>query len=275
MAYDIRSDPKCGELMHTDNGVRIVSLYSGSKGNCTYISIDGVEMLIDAGGSFKTLKTALEAIGTSISNISHIFITHEHVDHVGALNVMLKRFSPFVHIQKSSAYSLYLKSPILEGRLTEHTPIYSVDFGSFSVSSFVLSHDSSGCLGYVVQRNGEKLFGSMTDTGYVSDEMKNNIFGCKYVMCEANHDVDMLLYGPYPPIVKERILSRFGHLSNYECASLVRELIERGSERILLAHLSEENNTPDMAIEAVNSAVDVSDRERIYVASQRQSTVLV
>ena len=85
----------------------------------------------------------------------------------------------------------------------------------------------------------------------------------------------MLLYGPYPPIVKERILSRFGHLSNYECASLVRELIERGSERILLAHLSEENNTPDMAIEAVNSAVDVSDRERIYVASQRRSTVLV
>lgn len=261
--------------MQTENGVRIVSLYSGSKGNCTYISIDGVEMLIDAGGSFKSLRTALSDIGTSVDRISHIFITHEHVDHVGALCVMLKRHSPFVHMQRASAYSLYQKSPALCGRITEHTPIYTVDLGSLSVSSFVLSHDSSGCLGYVVRRNGEKLFGSMTDTGYVSEEMKSNLLGCRYAMCEANHDVDMLLYGPYPPIVKERILSRFGHLSNFECASLVRELIEGGSERIMLAHLSEENNTPETALDAINRAVSETDRERIYVASQGRSTVLV
>lgn len=275
MAYDIRSYAGCGELMQTDNSVRIVSLYSGSKGNCTYISVDGVDILIDAGGSFKALKTALESIGASIANISHIFITHEHVDHIGSLNVMLKRYSPFVHMQKSSAYAAYLKTPTLEGRITEHTPIYSVDLGPLSVSSFVLSHDSSGCLGYIVYKDGEKLFGSMTDTGYVSDEMKSNILGCRYVMCEANHDVDMLIYGPYPPIVKERILSRYGHLSNFECASLVRELIECGSERVMLAHLSEENNTPETALAAVNSAVRESERERIYVASQRRSTVLV
>lgn len=261
--------------MQANDSIRIISLYSGSKGNCTYLSIDGVEFLIDAGGSFKSLKTALEAIGTSVSNISHIFITHEHIDHIGSLNVMLKRFSPFVHMQKSSAFSLYDKYPALNGRITEHAPIYTTALGSFTVSSFVLSHDSSGCLGYVVYKDGKKLFGSMTDTGYVSDEMRNNILGCKYAMCEANHDVDMLLYGPYPPSVKERILSRFGHLSNFECATLVRELLECGSEKVLLAHLSEENNTPETALAAINSAVSESDRERIYVASQRRSTVLV
>lgn len=261
--------------MQANEGFRIASLYSGSKGNCTYISVDGVEILIDSGGSFKALKTALEAIGTSISRISHIFITHEHIDHISALPVMLKRHSPFVHMQKSSAYPIYVKYPALEGRITEHTPIYTVDLGSFSVSSFVLSHDSGGCLGYVVKKDGEKIFGSMTDTGYVSDEMKSNLLGCRYAMCEANHDVDMLLYGPYPPSVKERILSRFGHLSNFECAALVKELIECGSEKILLAHISEENNTPEAALAAINSAVSVSDRERIYVASQRRSTVLV
>ena len=261
--------------MQTNSDVRIVSLYSGSKGNCTYISVDGIEILIDAGSSFKALNTSLESIGTSVSSISHIFITHEHVDHIGALSVLLKRVSPFVHMQKSSAYTAYTKYPALCGKVTEHTPIYSVDLGAVSVSSFVLSHDSNGCLGYIVKRNGEKIFGCMTDTGYVSDEMKSNIIGCRYAMCEANHDVDMLLYGSYPPIVKERILSRFGHLSNYECASLVRELIESGSEKILLAHLSEENNTPDKALDAINAAVSEADRERIYVASQRRSTVLV
>ena len=275
MALDIQCNTERDKLMQINGNVRIVSLYSGSKGNCTYISIDGCEILIDAGSSFKALSTSLESIGTSVSNISHIFITHEHVDHVGALGVLLKRFSPFVHMQKSSAYAAYTKYPALCGRITEHTPIYGVDLGTFSVSSFVLSHDSNGCLGYIVKRNGEKLFGCMTDTGYVSDEMKSNLLGCRYAMCEANHDVDMLLYGPDPPVVKERILSRFGHLSNYECASLVRELIDGGSEKILLAHLSEENNTPEMALDSINAAVSESDRERIYVASQRRSTVLV
>ena len=261
--------------MQIEKDIRIVSLYSGSKGNCTYLSLGGEEILIDAGGSFKSLKCALEAIGTSIDNISHIFITHEHIDHVSALSVMLKRHSPSIHMQRSSAIAAYAKHPLLCGRITEHPPIYEIAFGDFSVSSFVLSHDSGGCLGYVIRRGEEKLFGIITDTGYVSDEMKKSICGCRYAMCEANHDVDMLLYGPYPPIIKERILSRFGHLSNFESAALVRSLLEGGCERILLAHLSEENNTPEKALEAIFSAVPDGFKERIGVASQRCSTELI
>lgn len=255
--------------------LRIVSLYSGSKGNSTYCMVDGVEFLIDAGGSYKALCSALSAAGTSIENISHVFITHEHIDHIDSLKVMLKHVSPKVHMQKSSALAACKKYPILAGKITEHTPIYEVNFGSFSVRSFVLSHDAAGCVGYIVTRNGEKLFGSATDTGFVSDEVLRVLCGCRYALCEANHDIDMLLYGPYPPYLKERILSNQGHLSNFACAALVKSLFESGSERIMLSHLSEENNTPEKAFSAITDACAPEFRERIAVASQKRSTVLV
>ncbi len=260
----------------TDNsGIRIVSLYSGSKGNSTYCSVCEREFLIDAGGSYKGLCAALAGIGSSIDRISDIFITHEHVDHVGALKVMLKKVRPRVHICEASARELYLKVPELVGKLTEHSPIYGIDFGDFSVDSFVLSHDSAACLGYIIEKDGEKIFGSATDTGYISDEVLRKLSGCRYVSCEANHDVDMLLYGPYPPFLKERILSDSGHLSNFACASLVRKLFEKGSERVILSHLSEENNTPEKALSEISRACLPEDREKIRVASQRHSEVLV
>ncbi len=261
--------------MSESKDIRIISLYSGSKGNSTYCSIGGREFLIDAGGSYKALCTALLGIGSSIERISDIFITHEHVDHISALRVMLKKVRPRVHMCEISAREAYRKTPELYGKIIEHSPLYEVSFGEFSVRSFVLSHDSAGCVGYIVEKDGEKIFGSATDTGFISEEAMRNLSGCKYAQCEANHDVDMLLYGPYPPFLKERILSDTGHLSNYVCAGLVKKLFEKGSERIMLAHLSEENNTPEKAYADIICTCTPEEREKIRIASQRHSEVLV
>ncbi len=259
----------------TQENIHIVSLYSSSSGNSTYISLDGHEILIDAGGTYKAITSALENIGTSPENITDIFITHEHEDHVSSLKTMLKKISPRVHVSADSAREIYRREPALSGMLCEHSPIYEVSFGTFKVSSFTLSHDSAVCLGYIVEKDGEKLFGSATDTGYISDDALRTLSGCRYALCEANHDIDMLLYGTYPPFVKERILSNVGHLSNFACASLVRQLMECGSERIMLSHLSEKSNTPERAFSEIVSACPEGCADRIRIASAKHSEVLV
>ncbi|MBE6670482.1 MAG: MBL fold metallo-hydrolase [Ruminococcaceae bacterium] len=257
------------------DAIRIVSLFSGSKGNCTYCSFDGYEFLIDAGGSAKKICDSLSAIGVSVGSISDIFITHEHTDHVSSLPVLLKRTDAVVHMNSLSAKYAARKYPALSGRICEHPLIYEHVHGDVCVRSFPLSHDSVSCVGYVVLHKGEKIFATATDTGYISSDTLGLLCGCRYVSCEANHDVDMLLFGIYPPYLKERILSSRGHLSNKDCASLVHSLLDSGCERILLSHLSEENNTPDIARREVVRECGEYVSEKIYVASQRCSTVLI
>jgi len=262
--------------MATDTAsIRIVSLFSGSKGNCTYCCIDGYEFLIDAGGSAKRICDSLKAIDVSPDRICDIFITHEHSDHISSLAVLTKKTDAVIHMNSLSARYAMRKYPALSGRICEHSLIYEHMHGGVAVRSFPLSHDSAACVGYLVTLNGVKIFATATDTGLISQGTLDALCGCRYALCEANHDVDMLLFGIYPPYLKERILSSRGHLSNKECASLVHTLLSCGCERIMLSHLSEENNTPDIARKAVLCECGECISDRICVASQRCATVLV
>lgn len=251
----------------------ICTLFSGSSGNCVYVGSDKAKILIDAGKSAKAVCSALEAIGSSIREIDAIFITHEHSDHISALRVLTKKYGIPVHTVKGCAACV---SSSCDGRsefIVEHDPVYTVEIGDLSISSFRTSHDSACAVGYKILTEDGRAFGIATDTGIVTKGTGNALTGCEAVVLECNHDPDMLRKGPYPYYLKERIASRFGHLSNGDCARFASYLAENGTRSLLLAHLSRENNSPDMALSAVRTAIP-DEGVRIVVASPDSPTFM-
>ena len=241
------------------NICRIVSLYSGSGGNSTFIRVGSHAILIDAGKSARALCRALTDIGESIENISAIFITHEHTDHVSALEVIAKKNAIPIHITSVSSERFDERtSPCCCSRMITHSVDFCEQIGDMTVRSFRTPHDSRMSVGYRIEFfDGEKsrAIGYATDIGYISDEIRNNLLGCEAVVLESNHDVDMLMTGPYPRELKMRVASKRGHLPNCECADFAVELAESGTRSILLAHLSKENNEPCLALDETQRAV--------------------
>ena len=233
----------------------ITALYSGSKGNSVLIESENAKILIDAGKSARALCMALNDVGTSIDEIDAIFITHEHRDHISALEILLKSHKIPVHIVGASARKLLLKGlSVYEELLCLHTPVFSVEVGDMLIKSFPTPHDSEFSVGYTI-KIGDKTIGYATDIGYITSEIKNALSGCESVVLECNHDEEMLMNGPYPYDLKLRIRSNRGHLSNSACAELSSNLCFIGTKNILLAHISEENNEPTLAFNEVWSAI--------------------
>jgi len=238
--------------------MQICSLYSGSKGNAVYLKLGGVPILVDAGKSARTLCSSLRAIGADISEIRAIFITHEHCDHTSALENLLKKHPIPVHIVNASAEGLFWAKDGQAEHFATHPILYTENIDTLTVCSFPSPHDSNACVGFRFSflENGERHeVGYATDIGFLSDAVCEGLMGCEAVVLECNHDIDMLKEGPYPYPLKQRILSRKGHLSNPDCAELAVRLAESGTRHILLAHLSETNNTPDTAFDEVFGAL--------------------
>ena len=236
--------------------IRTVSLYSGSSGNSTLIEYGDTKILIDAGKNNKCLTNALGKAGVCANEINAVFVTHEHTDHISALEVFVKKVDAPVHITSMSAYALRLpQSSALFQHLAVHSPLFEEKVGGLTVKSFGLSHDSALCVGYKITADNGYSIGIATDTGYVTEGMKQALFGCDAVILESNHDLDMLKTGPYPAELKRRIASKFGHLSNADCAAFAETLAEGGTKEFMLAHISRENNTPDIALETVGNAI--------------------
>ena len=254
--------------------IRIVSLYSGSTGNAFLVQADETCFLIDAGKNAKKLCAALADAGVSPDTVRAIFLTHEHSDHVSALPVFLKKHPIPVHVQRASAYKL-ANEPSVAPCLQLHPPLYDEQIDEIRVTSFPTPHDSRGSLGYRIEipRNGDKVIriGYATDIGFVSEEVETALTGCDAVILESNHDPDMLMTGPYPYDLKMRIASRRGHLSNTDSAALAARLCASGTRALMLAHLSQENNTPDLAFGECFSAIG-DDGVQISVASPDRIT---
>lgn len=257
----------------------VYTLYSGSGGNSVYFRLCGHEFLIDAGKSARTLCRSLGEIGADISSIEAIFITHEHTDHIGALEVLTKKHHIPVHVCGRSATRLKnMGAGGLCGCIVEHPPLCCVELGDVKISSFVTPHDSMGSVGYRIEYSEEceggkveRAIGLATDIGHVDDSIRNGLIGCRDVILESNHDLDMLMCGSYPELLKMRIMSPRGHLSNSDCAAFAAQLCENGTKNILLAHLSEENNEPSLALSETVAAV-ADDSVHIAVAD-RESPV--
>ena len=247
--------------------MKICSFASGSKGNCTLVSLGGMNFLIDAGISMRRIRQNLLDNSLNLSDIDAILITHQHSDHICGLRMLTKHYPIKVICPRSTA-SYLVNSLSCPADFIEIMPVGSeISFGNVKISSFSTSHDTEESVGYRIE--GEQTFSIATDTGYVSEDVYMGLRGADAVIVEANHDVDMLRYGAYPFQLKKRILSPKGHLSNDDCSQLVSRLFKDGTKYFILAHLSRENNTPAKAFSAVNSALP--DRgANIYVAPEAE-----
>lgn len=231
---------------------RICPLFSGSSGNSSFVATAGGGLLIDAGVSCKRLFTALKSIDIEPCAVSSVLITHEHSDHIAGLRVFLKK----------TGARLYASAEVLEflcenGHVPPEIDINPVEPGrpfeieGAEVKGFSLSHDSVAPLGYHLTLPDGRTAAVATDLGRVTEPVAAALSGADLVILEANYDPLMLAEGPYPYFLKQRILSEVGHLSNKDSGSLAARLIASGATRIILAHLSRENNSPSLARETV------------------------
>ncbi len=233
---------------------RFCTLCSSSSGNSAYVGTASYGVLIDAGTNNKQLLLSMERAGISPDSIKAVFITHEHIDHVGALRVFAGARKIPVYATGGTLAGL-MSQDILNGKFPYEKIMPSgVNIGDIHVSCFNTYHDSRESCGYKIILP-DRTVGICTDTGKVTGEMLRALGDCDLVLLESNYDDDLLDFGPYPPSLKARIRSEKGHMSNTLCASAARELLGMGVRRFVLGHLSRENNTPDRAFSCTNAAL--------------------
>ncbi len=233
---------------------RFCPLFSGSSGNCSFIGAAGSGILVDAGVSAKRILAALSAREISKEEINAIFITHEHSDHIKGLGVLVKKLDVPIFASPQTLDAVSSCCALPEGArlcaIEKDTAI-----GDIIAHRFPTSHDCEGSSGYSFTLPFGQKISVCTDTGIVTEEMRSSISGSNLVLIESNHDLTMLKSGPYPPLLKIRIMSEKGHLSNNECAAALPELLNSGTTSFVLGHLSEHNNTPDLAVAAARGAL--------------------
>lgn len=223
-------------------------LFSSSKGNCIYVGAPDGGILIDAGRSCRQMEQALHNIGVAPDSIRAVFVTHEHSDHVSGLRVFASKYQPRVFASNGTLEALD-DMGILNGKFDAFTlNAAGTEVGSMFVQSFRTSHDARESCGYVLSAESGERVAIATDLGVMTDTVRATITGCETVLIESNHDVRMLENNPqYPYPLKKRILGERGHLSNEICAQTVCTLVENGTKRVFLGHLSEQNNVPALA----------------------------
>ncbi len=257
---------------------KICCLYSGSRGNCAYISAGGANILIDAGKSARSLLSALRDINVDIASIDAILITHEHSDHISALSTLSHKYNIPIYMLLSSAEIFYglRDEKLCNSLMLRMDSSFEIKIKDLKIKAFPTSHDSRASVGYKLTffDDGEECsIGYATDTGYVTKEMRESLLGCFAAVIESNHDADMLREGNYPYELKQRISSKKGHLSNADCAAFASYLAANGTKYIMLAHLSEENNTPTLAFNETRKAL-ADESIRLCVASQNEAVWL-
>ena len=267
--------------MHTNlvapaaSGIKISPLFSGSKGNCTLIQSGSVNILLDAGFSYKAILRALAERGLTQKDIAAIVVTHEHTDHIAALSLWGKNCS--TDIYSPAPIADYLRQRVYFCEVHEVTGSFTI--GHVSVDVYECSHDARACCGYRFS-DGRGSFACVTDTGCASDALIEFLSPCKAVMLESNHDVNMLTKGEYSYVLKQRILSSYGHLSNAQTAEVVQKLARSCVKTIILAHLSEKNNTKELAFNATVEALSACGLTEgkdvtVYVADQYRNEVTI
>ncbi len=227
--------------------VKFVSLVSGSSGNATFLSDNKTKILVDCGMSGKALEKSLSDIGERASEISALLITHEHIDHVKGAGIISRRYNIPIYTTTGTHNAMDI------GKVAdENIRIVSDDFeiGSIGVKAFSIPHDAAEPVGYSFFTGGEKV-SVATDIGHMTDELMKSLRGSNRILLESNHDVEMLRLGSYPYSLKQRILGANGHLSNDTAAEVAAVLANNGTHSIMLGHLSEENNYPQIAYNTV------------------------
>ena len=258
--------------------VSVTVLASGSKGNCTLVSSSGTRLLVDAGLSCRELLRRMRLCGEDPRAIDAILITHEHTDHIGALYVLAKRLKVPVYITEPT-YHAYRKfardsagNRITIGCVELFCAGSTFQIGDITVTPFTIPHDAVDPVGFTFRSDGVKV-GICTDLGYMPASVRNHLRGCHALMIESNHDLELLRGGPYPWSVKQRVMSRVGHLSNDALADFLTSDYDGTAEFLILAHLSEQNNHPEIARMTAERALGKQRsllRNRLLLAAQHE-----
>jgi len=223
-------------------GLLFQLIASGSKGNALLVSSPGTRLLVDAGLTGKELARRMDRTSVKARELQGILVSHEHSDHVRGAGVLSRRFDLPVYMNQGTLENL----PPWVGRL-ENLVMFQTGrpfrIGDLTVHSFSTSHDAGEPVGFVIEHDGSRL-GICTDLGVATHLVKQRLQGCRGLVLEANHDPRLLMNGPYPPRLKQRIGSRQGHLSNLDARGLLGEVDHQDLRAVMLAHLSEINNDP-------------------------------
>ena len=245
-------------------------LASGSSGNSVFVSDSHTKILFDAGLSGKEIEKRLAQIGEDPKEITCIVVSHEHIDHIKGAGVLSRRYKIPVYGTKKTLISseATIKQPHEKKFFNSGTPFF---IGEIKINPFSISHDASDPCGFAISRFNSKL-GIATDLGIATSLVKTRLQNCQAILLEANHDPDLLASGPYPWSLKQRIKSRSGHLSNQEARDLLGEIISPCMSRVILGHLSKENNHPQKAVDTVAQAIN--NNAKLINASQETATPL-
>lgn len=251
--------------------MRVSVLSSGSKGNCTYVETEKHKILIDIGTSSLYVEKSLKSIGVNPSDIDIVLVTHAHIDHVAGIKVFSKKYNPLVYISDK-----ILKESNIKIENISSEEYINID-SDIKIKSIRLSHDVDDIKGYVIEEDDSSMV-YITDTGYISENNFEYIKNKNLYIFESNHDIEKLMNNPnYPHHTKIRILSDKGHLSNKDSAYYLSRLIGDNTKHVILAHISEQNNTEDLALETLKETLDRKniDFNNIMIARQNEMTELI
>lgn len=251
--------------------MRVCVLASGSKGNCCYIETNQTKILIDLGINCKTTEQKLKNINVTPNEIDAIFITHTHTDHTDGLKVFTKKYNTKVYLTEIMYKEI--KNMITEYEFIEK----ETTIKDTKIISIKTSHDTEDSNGYIIESNDKSLV-YITDTGYINIKNHKQLKNKNIYILESNHDIDLLMNNPrYPYHIKQRILGDKGHLSNKDSSYYLKKFIGENTKHIVLAHLSEENNTEELALESLNNALteELKQNKTIIIAKQDKQTELL
>ncbi len=227
--------------------MRSYVLASGSEGNSTYVEFNNHKILIDLGTNVSYITSKLKEIGVKPSSIEYVLITHTHTDHIAAIENFIKKYKPTICLTKSMLESLNIDN--YENLFLYEDGISDIDLDIYVIKT---SHDISDSRGFIINSGEEKLV-YITDTGYLNTRYFEKLRNCEYYVLESNHDTELLINGRYPKWLQKRILSDKGHLSNSSTAFYLTKLIGPKTKKVVLAHLSKENNKEEVALATVKS----------------------
>lgn len=252
--------------------MRVISLQSGSNGNCVYVETDGVKLLFDAGISGIKAKQRLELYGRDVTSVDAVLISHDHVDHSRSMGVYHREFGLPVYVTADTyrAASRYKLGRITD--LNHFSAGEALRFGKVTVETISTPHDGADGVVFVVD-DGKRRLGILTDLGHVFGELEAVIASTDAVVLESNYDPEMLASGPYPDWLKGRIKGPAGHISNHEAAELLRAAASKRMKWACLAHLSHDNNAPDLALDTHRKIV--GQRLPLFVATRYAPTSIL